>query len=282
MTTSVQWRDLTLGGPSSPYRVTGLDGWEELPPARVDRTSRARSHGSHPSPVWADERTVTVAGFCGSSDEREALLRALRAGLGGFAETGEPLAVTDLGRTLTARAQIVRASATRQAGSWGSGRFGWAAQWRCPDPLRYGPLRTATTGLPGGGGGLTYPLYATTGRLDYGQPGDAGRITLTNPGDADAPVLLTVVGPHAAGFEVSAGGRRITYPTPVPAGQTITVDTATGRVLAEGTADRRGELRHADFFQIPAHGSVTAQYTSLGGGSDPDATLTATWSEAHW
>ena len=277
--TSLLWRGLTLAtGETADYRITSIEGWEELPPSRYDKTPRARAHGAHPSPVWADERIVTVQGFTPVSDQRDTLLAALRSGLGGFTDVEYPLTITDAGRTLTASAQLLRAAPIRRPGEWGVGRFGWAAQWRCPDPLRYGQPQSLSTGLPTSGGGLEYPL---TYPLDYGDPGDPGRVTLTNPGTADAPILLAVTGPLDAGFEVSAGGRRLTYPTEVPAGQVITLDTATGHVLAEGTADRRGELTYAEWFSVPAGGSLALQFTSLGG-YDPAARLDATWAEAHW
>ena len=162
------------------------------------------------------------------------------------------------------------------------GRFGWSAQWRCPDPLRYGPPQAAqSTGLPTSGGGLAWPLF-TDGFLDWGQPGDPGQITLTNPGTADAPIPLRVTGPLPGGFEVSADGGRLTYPTDVPAGQTIWIDTGDGSVLAEGTADRRLNLTRADWLLVPAGGSMTLQFTGLGAYS-ADARLTVPGFQAvYW
>jgi hypothetical protein len=282
--TTVTWRGLTIGA-GTRYRMRTLEGWEELPPSRYDKQPRVTAHGAHPSPVYADERIVGVEGYCWTGDDRDALLAALRAYFT-YEDDAETLTVDVAGRALTAGAQIITAAPKLLRGEWGVGRFGWLLQWRCPDPMRYGPPQSLSTQLPLPGGGLAYPLAYP---LDYGAASISGRITLVNPGTADAPILFTVTGPHDVGFEISAAGKRLTYTAPVPAGQTITLDTATGEVLAEGTASRRGNLAVADWMQIPradpatgTPGALTVQYTSLGGVRDPAAVLAATVSEAHW
>jgi hypothetical protein len=227
--TSLTWNGLTIGA-GTRYRMLTLEGWEELPASRYDKQPRANAHGAHPTPVYADERIVGVEGYCWDSTDRDQLLSDLRAFLT-FAddpdEDTEPLAVTAAGKTLTAGAQLITALPKLTRGEWGVGRFGWLLQWRCPDPRRYGAPQTAPTGLPSASGGLTYPLAYP---LAYGTVGVTGRITLTNPGTAPAPILLQVTGAHDVGWEVSAveTGQRLTYPVPVPAGQTIELDTAAG------------------------------------------------------
>lgn len=280
--TSLLWSGLTMAtGREATYRILTLEGWEELPSARYDKTPRTSAHGAHPSKVWSDERIVTVTGFCWTATDRDALLAQMQTALVFGDDDQQPLTITAAGRTLTSRAQLLAARQALLRGEWGVGRFGWLAQWRCPDPLRYGPPQTASTPLPDVGGGLTYPLYQS-GYLDYGQPGDTGRITLVNSGSAPAPILFAARGGHDIGFEISAAGQRLTYAAPVPAGQVLELDTAAGTVLVEGTASRRSNLSAYDWMTIPAKGSLTVQYTSLGGARDPGAELTATWSEAHW
>lgn len=278
-TTSLTWRDLAIGAGTS-YRLLTLEGWEELPPSRYIKQVRTNSHGAHPSPVYSDERIVTVTGWCWTSDQRDQLLADFRARFT-FEDDTEDLAVTVAGRTLTAGAQILEARPSITRGEWGVGRFGWLLQWRCPDPLRYGDPVTASTGLPTAGGGLAYPLAYP---LAYGTTGAPGRVTLVNPGTADAPILFDVTGPLDAGFEVSAieTGQRLTYPVPVPAGQVIELDTAAGTVLVEGTASRRGNLSNADWMLVPKGGTLTLQFTSLGGASSGAALLAATVQETNW
>lgn len=284
--TTAVWRGLTLGHDTD-FRIRELEGWEELPSARYDKTPRSNAHGAHPSEVWSDERIVTITGWSWSSTDRDRLLRQLRAHLAFGDAAQEPLTITVAGRTLTAGAQLIAARPALIRGEWGIGRFGWVAQWRCPDPLRYGPTLTDDTALPSSGGGLQYNLYKP-GKLDYGPAGVLGRITLVNEGSAPAPIRFAVLGAHDVGFEISGGGKRLTYAAPVPSGVTVELDTATGDVLVEGTASRRGNLSAADWMLIPAAsvdgtaGQLTVQFTSLGGVRDPAALLTATWAEANW
>jgi hypothetical protein len=288
MATTVAWSGLTLSRDSG-HRIDKVEGWAALPPARYDKTPRARGHGAHSSPVWADERTVTVTGSAHSEAERDRLLAELERTFT-FAEDDaeQPLAITLADRTLTAGAQLLSADPVIAAGSFNVGLIQWRASWRCPDPLRYGPPQQASTGLPSGGGGLAYPIAYPT---RYGALGDPGQLLLTNAGTAPAPAWFTVTTPAGldSGFELSAAGRRITYASRVPPGQTISIDTDTGQVLAEGTASRRGELTFAEWFQVPRADPVTGtpgelivQFTSLGGAHDPGARLAARWADTYW
>jgi hypothetical protein len=231
--------------------------------------------------VWADERTVTVTGTSYSATQRDALLIAMQASMA-LAQDEEPLAVTLAGRTLTASAQLLRFAPAVAHGTWNMNLLGWVAMWRCTDPLRYGPSQAAATGLPTSGGGLLYPL---TYPLTYGAAGNPGQVTLANAGNADAPIVFTVQGGAGSGldggFEISAAGQRLTYPTPVGAGETISIDTAQGTVLSMGTGDRRGQLTNADWIVVPAGSSLTVQFTALGS-SDPAAQLTAQWGDTWW
>jgi Phage tail protein len=271
--TEITWRGLTLGG-DSPYVVQSVSGWDDLPEVRSLSAARARGHGEHVGDQFGGARIVTVEGKV-AGGARDELVRALQDAAPVSSDL-EPLTVNMFGRHLTAGARVVRRALTVGL-TYGVGETPFALQWRCPDPLRYGPARTASTGLPTSGTGLAYPL---TYPLDYGTLGNPGQITLANEGTADAPVVFDVTGP-LGGFEISAGGRRITYPTAVPAGQTVTVDTGAGTVVVEGTSSRRAHLTAADWLHVPAGTALTVQFTSLGG-TDPAATLTARWSAAYW
>lgn len=281
--TLVAWRGLTLGGPDSPFRLDTLQGWEDRPPARYTNTPRTRAHGSHRSQVLADERIVTVTGWAFTPEQRDGLLHDLQAASGfGDGDDTEPLAITAAGRTLTAGAQLLRAVPSLNRGRWGSGWFGWLLQWRCPDPLRYGPPRTiGPVGLPTDGDGLTYPLAYP---LAYGAPGSTGQLQLVNAGTAPAPILLSVRGDLPQGVELSsaATGERLTYGLPIPGLQVVELDTAEGTVMVEGTSSRRAALTSADWLHVPARGQLTVQLTSLGGAFSATAQVTATTRDTYW
>jgi hypothetical protein len=274
--TQVTWRGLTLGG-GGDYHVAEITGWDDLPDVIDMSQARVRGHGDHVGDLYSQARIVLVSGTIADRAARDTLAQALLAG-GPLSSDVEDLTVDTFGRALTAGARLIRRSLP-VGDDYPSGSIPFALQWRCPDPLRYGDPQTAATGLPAAGGGLTYPL---TYPLSYGAAGQLGQVTLTNGGTADATITFTVTGPLPAGFQLSAGADRITYPVPVPAGQVLTVDTGAGSVLVEGTSDRRASLTSAGWLTVPAGGTLTVQFTSLGGTYDPAATLTASWRAAHW
>jgi hypothetical protein len=278
---SVTWRGLTLGGPGNgPYHVEEITGWDDWPETTNLGQARTRGHGDFPGEQYARARIVTVSGTISSRQARDHLAQLLLDDTPVTSDV-EDLAIETFGRPLTAGAQLVRRSLP-VALDYASGSVPFALQWRCPDPLRYGPEKRASTGLPTPGTGLQFPLFAGGG-LDFGSLGASGQMTLTNDGSADAGVVFGVVfGETHPGFELSAAGQRITYSAPVPARQTITVDTDAGTVVAEGTADRGSELTAADWLTVPRRGSLTVQFTSLGGIVDTVALATARWKDAHW
>lgn len=141
----------------------------------------------------------------------------------------------------------------------------------CPDGVRIGEEQSASTGLPANGGGLTYPL---TYPLDYGATGSTGQVSVTNTGTAATPVLYVVEGPLPDGFEVSSDGVRHRYLAEVGAGQSITVDSADGTVLLDGSSDRRANLIVDDWFTVPAGQSKTFQFTAIDGSTAPAASMT--------
>lgn len=247
------------------WTMTGLTGWDEPPDSRQAFTPRVAANGSFDAPVYDDVRTITWMGLCQAPDRatREAqklvlqqVARALRDGadLTGHDEDGDLLV-----------------HAKRSPG-WKIAPFGplglqYQAVVACPDPYKYGPLMSASTGLPSRPpSGLAFPLFTTTGTLDFGLPGDTGQVTLANPGTTDAFLTFTIVGPVLGGFSLTdvASGRQITYAGDVPGGSTVLiVDSATGRATLNGS-DRSGELTSKQWWSVPAGGSSTVQFATLG------------------
>lgn len=277
--TQVTWRGLTFGTDRGvgDYHVEEINGWDDLPEITSYDQARARGHGDHMGDQFARARIVTVSGNISSLRARDSLALALM-NASPVGSALEDLTVQTFGRVLTAGARLVRRSLP-VGDLYAAGYIPFALQFRCPDPLRYGTPVVAGTPLPSSGGGLTYPL---TYPLTYGAAGDSGQLTVSNPGTAPASITFTATGPLPGGFELSAGGMRLTYPVAVPDGQPVTIDTGTGSVTVEGgTADRRGNLTVADWMQVPPGGSLTVQFTSLGA-YDADALLSATVRPAYW
>ncbi|RBY82685.1 phage tail domain-containing protein [Blastococcus sp. TF02A-26] len=288
--TEILWRGLTIGGDTD-IDVHEISGWDDLDDLDTSLDQpRVRAHGDHPGPIYSRARTVTVRGAIANRQARDQLVQAV-LGATPVSSEEEPLTIETFGRRLTAGARLVRRSLP-VGEDYASGHVPFALAWRCTDPLRYGPEKSLSTALPASGGGLAWPLFAN-GVLDWGTAGTSGQLVLVNEGTADAGIVLEVAAgtTHGlpSGFEISAAGRRITYGTAVPPGQHIEIDTETGAVLAEGTADRRLELLNSDWLLVPgrdqqtgAPGSLTVQFTSLGGTRDPAALLTARWEDTYW
>lgn len=142
----------------------------------------------------------------------------------------------------------------------------WMFQLIADDPRRYRPAQVVSTGLPSSGGGLVFPLFQTTGLLEFGAPGASGQVTLLNPGSADAFPSFTITGPVLGGVVITdiASGRQIVYAGDVPdAAVLLIIDTAFGRATLNG-ADRTAELTVKQWFPVPAGGSSTVQFATLG------------------
>jgi hypothetical protein len=276
----IVWKGITLGGNNSSYLVTDMTGWDELPGLTDLSTARVRGHGDYLGDQFSQSRTVTVTGtIVDDPSVRNALATALQDATV-VTSALDTLTITVFGRQLSAGARITRRSVS--AGPmYGVGAVPFALQWKCPDPLRYGPVQASvSTGLPTTGDGLVYPLVYP---LTYGAAGTPGQVTLTNTGTAPAPFVANVTGSLPNGFELSSAGQRIRYETTVPSGETITVDTGEGTVVAQGTADRRANLTMSDWIQVPPLSSITLQFSSLGGTYDPAATLTVPgFQSASW
>lgn len=291
--TSLLWQGLTLGS-GTRYRIKSVEGWDELPPVRYDKQDRARAHGTYPSPVWADERTVTVEGWCWTEVDRDSLLRDLRRVMVPSDDVDD-LTVTMAGLTLTAGAQPVKFAPILKSGEWGTGRFGWIAVWRCPDPRRYSPTVTVgPAGLPldtggldfgpaDGSGGVDFGPADASGGVDFGAAGDSGRLTVVNGGDADVGLLVRVNGPLLDGWEVTAleTGDRLRFEHAVQAGQWVAVDTAEGTVLLNGTADYRPYLTVAQWPTVPPGQTRTLQLAALGP-YDPGASMLVDVADGYW
>jgi hypothetical protein len=286
--TNLTWRGLTIGGTRlSRHWMSSLEGWEDLPGTRHDSMARPSGHGAFGAPVWSDERVVVVTGGCSTPAERDDLLRELQSvmTLTGSA-LPEDLTIEHAGRTLTAGATLTRFRPSMAY--WSSGHFGWAAEWVCSDPLRYGDPLALSTGFAVAQGGLEYDLYTDgagtdLGWLDYGEASATGRVALYNPGTADVPVTIQVDGPiPGEGFDVIqvGAGRRLTFTGPVAVGSSLVLDGATGAVVIDGTADRAGQLTWRDWPIVPAGGSIELLFSPRG--SRSEAVMTAVMRPGWW
>jgi len=157
------------------------------------------------------------------------------------------------------------------------------ARFLAYDPVKYGPEVPYSTGLASGGGGLEYNLGSPSGALYYGALGNLGRVTVTNAGTADVWPVVIVGGILDAGFYLQCleTGQIVRYDRVVPAGSTVTLDFRTGEVLVDGVSDASTYVTIDQFFPVPAGGSITVQFNSLGASSGTP-TMTVSAPEGGW
>lgn len=281
-----------LLGPGTPYEwMKELVGFDELPAIRSGDETRPAAHGDYTGTDYADGRTLDfsleVAADAGVTftDALGALNRLLVPNPGPETVPFWYLLPGHVPR----RAEVkVRRRRTHIDASFEAGLAVVDVQLRAPDPLLYADHVVAgPTGYPALAGGLAFDLFTDgttdTGFLEFGAPSSSGRLTLTNPGTANAWPVYAITGPVPdAGFELvcTTTGRRLRFVGAIATGSTLTIDSATGAVLLDQTADRGGRLTHREWFSVPAGGSCEVLFTPLG--TTSAATLTATYSPPYW
>ena len=282
---------LTIG-PGTPYDFSSLEGVDELPELRTSDEPRPWSHGMWDGDDWADGRTVAwtleVEPAPGTTvDEALAALRRTMIPTQRTALVQAWFNLPRLGKVVRWAVKVRRHRINLDT-AWVRGEGATAdAQLFAADPVAYGPGQSATTGFAEEGGGLQFPLFTdgTTdvGYLDFGAPGTSGRVDLSNAGTAEFWPVFRIAGPTpAAGFEIVdvPTGRRIRYAGQVPSGSVLEIDTATGSVILDGTADRSGLVTVREWTAVPAGGSTTVGFVPLG--PDGSATCTVIWADAWW
>ena len=284
--TTIVWRDITLYGSKDAGRFSFYDwsGWEDLPDPRQDSLERPQQHGRFDAPVFGQERHVIVSGRCQSPAERDAMLVELQASFNFHAPDPLPLTITHAGRTLTSDARLLRFKPVSP--DWGAGFIGWAAEWTCADPIRYGQPVPVTTGFPVLTGGLEFDLFTDgttdTGFLEFGAASATGRLVVANPGNEDVWPQFEIAGPLDTGLEVVrvGTGERLRFEGGVSVGSALVLDSATGLVVIDGYADRSGLLTIRDWSSVAPGGSAEFEFVPLG--SFSAAQLTATVSPGFW
>lgn len=271
------------GEGGSPWVYQKLSGWYSSPPMRTDDDARPNADGNFGTTRnFRGARALTFVGsFQGDSFAQAEL--TLWDAFASIQSDGVPFLLsveTDNGVrsctvSLSGSAEVDEASDRRTAVV--------TAQFIANDPVKYGPTRTLSTGLPTSGGGLEYPLESPSGALYYGALGNLGRVALTNAGTAETWPVFTITGELAAGFFVQCleTGEILRYERVVPAGTSVTLDSRTGEVLVDGVSDGSTYLVTDQWFSIPAGGTCTVQFNAVSGSAGTPL-LSATISDGFW
>lgn len=260
-----------------------VSGWFGGAGVRSSFTPRPADHGSFAGPVFRDNLTPTFSGwaYADTRDQVAAKLMRLCAALAdghvGTVTVDDP----SIG-ALSIQAQL--AAAPQIAWDANQNTWMWQLQVVATDPLKYGPQQSVSTGLPSpGSGGLVWPLFDGTGKLEWGTPGDPGRVTLTNPGTADTWPQFQVAGTVLGGVVLTDvdSGRQIVWRGDVPAGANLLIiDSSSGHAYINGSLQDT-QLTVKQWFPVPAGGSSTVQFSTLGSAGQ-SGSLTALFAPAYW
>ena len=260
------------------FYFSDLTDWYGVPDSKSPVNERPQANGAHGiADDWRQSAAISFKAFYSGADRAD-MLRNQNALTGAFG-IGRPVTATftdELGPT----SRVVSIRNARPRDTKGQSVVTFDVDMIAPDPLRYGPVQVASTGLPTSGGGIAYPI---TYPIDYGTPGNPGRITVSNPGTADTYSLLEVTGGMSGGFELTevTTGRVNRFARPIPLGSTVYLNPRTGRVSLDGPSDVSGLLTRAEWWSVPAGGTREIQFNSIGAVTG-SPTLTARTAPGYW
>jgi hypothetical protein len=262
--------ELVDGSLDELYICSDLKGWDSGAPMRGESEDFPNADGTSPlEVVYRSGRPLRFIGAAYSKDSAAVVAR-MRRRIAALQASGAPVVVAveddDLGDTLSVLATIQGVpEVTRKGPRAASVDISLLAY----DPVKYGTVRTYTTGLPVGAGGLEYNLFdgGAGGTLYYGVNGDLGRVTLANEGTATVWPTVTVSGGLDLGFFVQklSTGEVVRYDRVVPDGSTVSIDFRTGEAVVDGVSDASTYLTRYEFFSVMPGESFEVQFNAIGG-----------------
>ena len=128
----------------------------------------------------------------------------------------------------------------------------WLLVFQCPQPYwtRQAPV-SYSVAAAASGRGLLSPNTMANMKVAAAQV--LGNISVDNPGDVSAPPTYILNGPFDSVTIQNASGVGFVYNAPVIAGNSVTINTATGTVTDQAGANKYASLSAAPkFFNIPA------------------------------
>lgn len=258
-----------------------FDGWYSGAPKRVPVLNRPAADGAFGvRKDYRAARVITQTGLIDSASVESSIVGPW-AQFAALQSDGSPslFQVSDALGTLSCLVSVEINELTPLLGGLAAYELVMVAR----DPVKYGPARTLTTGLPTSGGGLEYPLHSPAGALYYGANGTLGRVTVSNAGTAAVWPKINVTGGLNSGFYVQRldTGQIVRYDRVVPDGTSVQIDFRTGGVTVDNVSDASTYLTMQDFFSVGPGESFDVQINALGGSTGtPQMSLTI--SDGWW
>lgn len=250
------------------YNNVTLDSWYALPNTDLNLSKRPNAHGAYGlGKTFVKEHRPVVNGQYFGESAADALVA--RGRLNALFADGASITmrVTDELGTTTREVWLLEVSTTFR---YDFAHFPFDLVLVAPDPRRYGPTESASSGMPSAGSGLVWNLgTAPSGLfLDWGTPGETGQVAFTNTGTATSFPRIEVggAGSFLAGFRVTEveTGRELTLQRATNFGEVIVLDSRTKRATM-GEGDVTAFLSSRDWFSVPAGARRRYQVTPLGG-----------------
>lgn len=231
----ILWRGTVLGT-GTPYALSALAGWSDLPGQRGSNQPIPARHGSYPGRKVSEDRVITLdwkskgvdlAGF------RDAMATLRRITAPDEDPQEEPLVVRLDGESWMTWARCTRRLIPTDK-LYALGRAAGSVQWEATDPRIYSitendPATGLALPLSGGLDFSTGGLDFSAGGLDFGGGSSGGLIRATNLGDVPTWPTLEIAGP-VTGPIVTIGDRALSFDPSftVLAGQVLTIVTKPG------------------------------------------------------
>jgi hypothetical protein len=278
------------------YVVQKSKGWRDGPPSRPQLDDRPTSPGAYRSPNYYGPRVIELEGIAQATykDERELLSDTL-AGL--CADPDNQFQLVCHERTRSLYAWVERLSSASVIDQPDGFTVAFNLQFVATDPRKFsttvktdqtaiaqaallgvewdGPA-VPTTGTQWGG-----PTSPITGVVWQASSGVSGIMALDNEGTASAPIQFTITAPVTGTLiqpsitDITNGNALVYSGTLVP-GDVLTIDTATGLMLLNGSA--AGGQLVGDLFEIPRRSTIQVQFAA--NGPADTAQLAAVWADA--
>lgn len=267
-----------LMGTGTPYRLSGLIGWDDLPPLDLADVPRPGADGAWAGSLYAAERVIeTDLNIVTDAATYPAVIAALRAAT---APSGSerPLVIRWGGQMLQAGVRCTGRVVGADGYALGIDRV--ALKWTASDPRRYSAsASTASTAPPSAGSGISWPV---TWPLTWPTAGIGGTVYVANSGDWATPVTLTITGPLTtpAVYRQDTGDV-LELNTTLAASDVVVIDPLADTLTVNGTpakgllTDRSAPVSS---FMMPPGSTGLALRAAI---TDPSALMTAVWRSAY-
>lgn len=257
--------------------ISEESGWYSTAGIKTTRSEKSSALGVIRMQEWKGGRSIAFNGTI-AAPTQTLLRRAIDSLLGvcPLPDQLYTLTVTDESGVATTASVSIDGQILTKAQSATSSTF--SLQLFAPDPRRFGPAHTATVQQgTSATGGVMYPV---TYPVAYGTPGTTGSTQVTNNGTAYSDLVFTLNGPlKNPVIRNSTTGDQISYTGTIPSGAYVTIDTASGSCLYNGTQNYRAFLAPNMWFTLPAHSSITVAFSATPGDT---GTLSIAYTDSYY